>query len=120
MCATHVDAIFIPVLPTPPRMTEEEEAKLMRHVMEDSMSTYDERQWVGLETTMALCAAGNMAMPKLEPAVVVKEEVVDKSPLAAWKPRLMGQKWGWSTTASEMAYVLGVGPWAPTPLQVSV
>ena len=45
-------------------MTVEEEARLTQHVMEDSMNTHDERQWPGLEETMALSAAGDVAIPE--------------------------------------------------------
>ncbi|KAE8795131.1 rRNA N-glycosidase [Hordeum vulgare] len=79
-----------PSSPPPPLMTEEEEAEFMRHVMEDSMNTHDERQWVGLETAFALSTAGDVIIPELDLAAVVKEEVVDESPLAAWNPQLLG------------------------------
>ncbi|KAE8794827.1 hypothetical protein D1007_30381 [Hordeum vulgare] len=65
--------------PPPPRMTEEEEARLMQRVMEDSMTTHDERQWSGLDRTMALSAAGDVAIP--EP---MKEEVVAVFPPNWW------------------------------------
>ncbi|KAE8792789.1 rRNA N-glycosidase [Hordeum vulgare] len=61
-----------PTPPPPPPMTEEEEAELMRCVMEDSMNTEDERQWEGLETLLALCAAGDAAIQELEMVAVVK------------------------------------------------
>ena len=46
-------------------MTAEEEAQLMARVMEDSMHTHDERQWSGLEETMALSTAGDVAIPEM-------------------------------------------------------
>ncbi|KAE8800086.1 histone-lysine n-methyltransferase atxr3 [Hordeum vulgare] len=93
----------------------EEEAELIRRVMEDSMNTHDEHQWVVLETTLALYAADDVAIPELEQTVVVKEEVMDEPPLATWNPQLVGQQWGWSNTTAEMANVLGVGPWSAMP-----
>ncbi|KAE8816575.1 ADP-ribosylation factor-related protein 1 [Hordeum vulgare] len=76
-----------PSPPSSPPTTEEEEAKLMRRVMEDSMNTHNEHQWERLETALALFAAGDVTIPKLEMAVVVKEEVqeevVEESPLVA-------------------------------------
>ncbi|XBI47538.1 hypothetical protein VPH35_111466 [Triticum aestivum] len=51
--------------PPPPRMTAEEEARLLQRVMDDSMNTHDERQWDGLEEAMALSAAGDVAFPEL-------------------------------------------------------
>ncbi|KAE8770890.1 hypothetical protein D1007_57265 [Hordeum vulgare] len=98
-------------------MTEEVEAELMRFVMEDSISTHNERQWVGLKMALTLSATGDVAIPELKQAAVVKEEVqeevMDEPPLAAWNPQLVGQQWDWSTTTSEMADTIGVGPWAP-------
>ncbi|KAE8813503.1 rRNA N-glycosidase [Hordeum vulgare] len=71
-------------------MTKEEEARLVQRVMEDSMNTYDERQWVGLEEMLALSVAGDMAILELEMAdaiedqpVAVKEEVHEEQPVAA-------------------------------------
>ncbi|KAE8776517.1 ADP-ribosylation factor-related protein 1 [Hordeum vulgare] len=72
-----------PSPPPPPRMTEKEEARLMQHVMEDSMMTHDECQWPGLDRAMAFSAAGDVAIPlQLE-----GEEV------AAFPTNLMGQQW---------------------------
>ncbi|KAE8816938.1 rRNA N-glycosidase [Hordeum vulgare] len=61
-----------PSPPPSPRMTEEEEARLIQRVMEDSMTTHDERQWSGLDRTMALSAIGDVAIS--EP--MEEEEVV--------------------------------------------
>ncbi|KAE8821896.1 rRNA N-glycosidase [Hordeum vulgare] len=54
-----------PSQPPPPPMIEEE-AELMRRVRKDSMNTHDERQWVGLETLLALSAADDMAILEME------------------------------------------------------
>ncbi|KAE8821696.1 peroxiredoxin-2F, mitochondrial [Hordeum vulgare] len=51
--------------------------------MEDSMNTYDERQWVGLEEMMTLFAAGDVAIPEEQP-MVVKEELREEQPVAAF------------------------------------
>lgn len=67
---------------------------------------------MGLETSLAISATGGVAIPKLEQPIVVKEEVVDEPPLAAWNPQLVGQQWAWSTTTPKMAEELGVGPWS--------
>ncbi|KAE8772380.1 hypothetical protein D1007_55587 [Hordeum vulgare] len=83
--------------PPPPPMTEEEEARLVQRGMEDSMNTHDERQWVGLKEMMAHSAAGDVAIPE------VKEEVHEEQPLVAFPPDLVGQRWTWSCTATEMA-----------------
>ncbi|KAE8797332.1 hypothetical protein D1007_27584 [Hordeum vulgare] len=108
-----------PSPPPPPPMTQEEEADLMRRVMEGSMNTHEERQWVGLETTLALSPAGDVAIRELEQAAVVKEEVkeevVDEPPLAAWNPQLLGHQWGWWATMPKMADTLGVMPWSTPP-----
>ncbi|KAE8814845.1 ADP-ribosylation factor-related protein 1 [Hordeum vulgare] len=80
-------------------------ARLMQRVMEDSMTTHDERQWPGLDRAMALCAAGDVAIP--EP--MEKEEEV-----AAFPPELVGTSWGWSCTASEMAHAVGAVNWCLT------
>uniref|UniRef100_A0A8I6WIC3 Uncharacterized protein n=1 Tax=Hordeum vulgare subsp. vulgare TaxID=112509 RepID=A0A8I6WIC3_HORVV len=98
-------------------MTEEEEARLVQLIMEDSMNTYDERQWVGLEEMMALSAAGDVAIPELEmaAAVTVKEEVHEEQRVVAFPPNLVGQRWTWSCTATEMAQGVGAEPWCPTP-----
>ncbi|SPT16264.1 unnamed protein product [Triticum aestivum] len=101
-----------PSPPPPPRMTEEEEACLVARVMEDSMRTHDELQWEGLEEMLARSAAGEVAIPELE--MVAKEEVVEEPPVAAFHPALVGQGWGWSCTAPEMADAVGVN-WCPTP-----
>ncbi|XBI85596.1 hypothetical protein VPH35_093722 [Triticum aestivum] len=101
-----------PSPPPPPRMTVEEEARLLQRVMDDSMNTHDERQWDGLEEAMALSAAGDVAFPELQMAAV-KEEAMEEDPLAAFQ-QLLGQGWGWSCTAPEMAAGVGVN-WCPTP-----
>ena len=78
----------------------------MQRVMEDSMNTHDGRQWEGLEEMMALSAAGDVAIPELE--MMAKEEVMEEPPVATFHPGLVGQGWGWSCTALEMAAGLGV------------
>uniref|UniRef100_A0A8I7B1J7 Uncharacterized protein n=1 Tax=Hordeum vulgare subsp. vulgare TaxID=112509 RepID=A0A8I7B1J7_HORVV len=94
-----------PSPPPPPRITEEEEARLMQRVMKDSMATHDERQWPGLDRTMALSAVVDVAIPK-----PMEEEEV-----AAFPPELVGASWGWSCTAPEMAHAVGAVNWCPTP-----
>uniref|UniRef100_A0A8I6Y8R9 Uncharacterized protein n=1 Tax=Hordeum vulgare subsp. vulgare TaxID=112509 RepID=A0A8I6Y8R9_HORVV len=96
-------------------MTEEGEVRLVQCVMEDFMNTYDERQWAGLEEMMALSAAGDVAIPELEMTdavkeqpVTVKEEVHEEQPVATFHPNLVGQRWTWLCTVTEMAE--GVGP----------
>ena len=84
----------------------------MARVMEDSMHTHDERQWPGLEETMALSAAGDVAIPELQ--MLPKEEVTEEPPVAAFHPGLVGQRWSWSCTAEQMAAAVG-GNWWPTP-----
>ncbi|KAE8770550.1 hypothetical protein D1007_57671 [Hordeum vulgare] len=91
-----------PSPPSPPRMTAQEEARLMQRVMKDSMITHDERQWSGLEDVMALSAAGDVAIPEL----MEEEEVMEDAPVAAFPPDLMSQQWSWSCTASEMAHAV--------------
>ncbi|KAE8801113.1 ADP-ribosylation factor-related protein 1 [Hordeum vulgare] len=95
----------------PPRMTAQEEARLMQRVMEDSIITHDERQWPGLEDTMAFSAASDVAILELMEA----EEVMEDAPVAAFHPDLVGQQWSWSCTAPEMAHVVGGVNWCPTP-----
>ncbi|KAE8810256.1 hypothetical protein D1007_12982 [Hordeum vulgare] len=92
-------------------MITQEEAHLIQRVMEDSMMTHDERQWPGLEDAMALCAAGDVAIPEHMEA----EEVMEDAPVAAFPPNLVGQQWSWSCTASEMARAVGGVNWCPTP-----
>ncbi|KAE8818321.1 rRNA N-glycosidase [Hordeum vulgare] len=79
-----------PSPPPPPPNTKEEEAELMKRVMEDSMSTHDDRQWVDLEKALALSAFNDVAILMLEQTIMVKEEipeeVVDELPLAVWNP----------------------------------
>ncbi|KAE8811431.1 hypothetical protein D1007_11816 [Hordeum vulgare] len=84
-------------------MTAQEEARLMQRVMEDSMMTHDERQWLGLEDAMTLSAAGDIAIPEM----VKEEEVLEDAQVAAFPPDLMDQQWSWSCTAPEMAQVVG-------------
>ena len=95
-------------------MTTEEEARLLQRVMDDSMNTHDERQWDGLEEAMALSAAGDVAFPELQLAAFTgePEEPEEEAPSAF--EQLVGQGWGWSCTAPEMAAGLGVN-WCPTP-----
>ena len=78
----------------------------MQRVMEDSMNTHDERQWDGLEEAMALSAAGDVAFPELQLAAVM-EEPMEEDPPAAFQ-QLLGQGWGWSCTAPEMAAGVGM------------
>ena len=92
-------------------MSAEEEARLLKRVMDDSMYTHDERQWDGLEEAMALSAAGDVAFPELQMVAVEDERRED--PPAAFQ-QLLGQGWGWSCTAPEMAAGVGVN-WCPTP-----
>ncbi|KAE8812376.1 hypothetical protein D1007_10741 [Hordeum vulgare] len=107
-----------PSPPPPPPMTEEEEAELMCRVMEDSMNTHNERQWVSLETALAHSATDDVAIPELEQAAMVKEEVkeeeVNEPPLYAWTPQLLGRQWDWPATTPKVANTLGVGPWLAT------
>ncbi|KAE8784617.1 hypothetical protein D1007_41790 [Hordeum vulgare] len=65
---------------------------------------------VGLEEMMALSAAGDVAIPELEMAdaveeqpVAVKEELHEEQPVAAFHTNLVGQRWTWSCTTTEMA-----------------
>ncbi|KAE8790121.1 hypothetical protein D1007_35638 [Hordeum vulgare] len=83
----------------------------MQCVMEDSVMTHDERQWPGLEDVMALCAAGDIAIPEL----MKEEEVMEEAPVAAFPPDLVGQQLSWSCTALEMAHAVGGMNWGPTP-----
>ncbi|KAI5005065.1 hypothetical protein ZWY2020_032308 [Hordeum vulgare] len=94
-----------PSPPPPSRMTEEEEARLMQHVMEDSMMTHDERQSPGLDRAMALYAAGDVAIP---------EHMEEEEEVAAFPPDLVGVSWSWSCTASKMAQAVGAVNWCPT------
>ncbi|KAE8768818.1 ADP-ribosylation factor-related protein 1 [Hordeum vulgare] len=90
--------------PPLPRM-EEEEARLMQHVMEDSMMTHDERQWPGLDRVMALSAVGDVAIP----------EQMGEEEVAAFPRDLVGQQWSWSCTVPEMAQAVGGVNCCPTP-----
>ncbi|KAE8803876.1 hypothetical protein D1007_20236 [Hordeum vulgare] len=95
-------------------MIEQEEARLVQHVMEDSMNTYDERQWVGLEEMMALFAGGDVAIPE-EQHLAVKEEVHEEQLVAAFPRELVDQCSTWSCTTTEMDQGVGVKPWCLTP-----
>ncbi|KAE8776889.1 hypothetical protein D1007_50382 [Hordeum vulgare] len=86
-------------------MTEEEEARLMQRVMEDSMMTHDERQWPGLDRAIALSAAGEVTI----------SEQMEEEEVAAFPPNLVGASWSWSCTAPEMARAVGAVNWCPTP-----
>ncbi|KAE8816574.1 histone-lysine n-methyltransferase atxr3 [Hordeum vulgare] len=92
-------------------MTAQEEARLMQHVMEDSMITHDERQWPGQEDAMTFSAAGDVAIPELMEAEAVMEDAL----VAAFHPDLVGQQWSWSCTALEMAHAVGGVNSCPTP-----
>ena len=88
----------------------------MQRVMEDSVTTHDKRQWDGLEEAMALSAAGDVAFSELQMAALTeerREDVMEEEPSAAFQ-QLLGQGWGWSCTAPEMAAGVGVN-WCPTP-----
>ncbi|KAE8811852.1 hypothetical protein D1007_11270 [Hordeum vulgare] len=91
--------------PPPPRMTGEEEARLMQRVREDSMTTHDERQRPGLDRAMALSRAGDVAIP----------EQMEEEEVATFPPELVGASWGWPCTAPEMAQAVGTVNWCPTP-----
>ncbi|KAE8816936.1 ADP-ribosylation factor-related protein 1 [Hordeum vulgare] len=82
-----------PSPPPPPRMTEEEEARLMQRIMEDSMTTHNERQFLGLDRAMDLSAACDVTIP----------EPMEEDEVATFPPELVGASWGWSCTAPEMA-----------------
>ncbi|KAE8816834.1 hypothetical protein D1007_05578 [Hordeum vulgare] len=82
--------------------------------MEGSMNMYDERKWMGLEEMIALSATRDVAIPE-EQLVVVKEEVNQEHPVVAFPPELVGQRWTWSCTTTEMAHGVGTEPWCPTP-----
>ncbi|KAE8803831.1 hypothetical protein D1007_20351 [Hordeum vulgare] len=67
-------------------------------------------EWLGLEDTLALSTAGDVAIPEEQP-VAVKEEV---QPVVAFPTELVGQLWTWSRTATKMSQGVVV-PWCPTP-----
>ena len=93
-------------------------ACLVQRVMEDSMRTYDERQWDGLEEAMAVSAAGDVAFPELQMAALTeerREDAMEEEPAAAFQ-QLVGAGWAWSCTAPKMAASLGVD-WRATPPQ---
>ncbi|KAE8766851.1 hypothetical protein D1007_61870 [Hordeum vulgare] len=53
------------------------------------------RQWVGLDTMLALSTAGEVAVLELEMMDAkeeVKEEVVEEQPVAVFDPSLVGQR----------------------------
>ena len=80
------------------------------------MNTHDERQWNGLEKAMTLSAAGDVAFLELQMAALTeerREDAMEEEPPAAFQ-ELLGQGWGWSCTAPEMAAGVGVN-WCPTP-----
>ena len=85
----------------------------MQRVMDDSMSTHDERQCSGLEETMALSGSGDVAIPELD--MVAAKEAMEDAPVAAFHPDQVGQQWSWSCTAPEMANAVGGVNWCPTP-----
>ncbi|KAE8775886.1 hypothetical protein D1007_51607 [Hordeum vulgare] len=88
-CVTSTPSLSpSPSPPPPPRMTEEEEAWLIQRVMKDSMSMYDEHEWVGLEDALALFAADDVAIPEEQP-VAVKQEVHEVP--GAFPHELVGQ-----------------------------
>ncbi|KAE8799522.1 hypothetical protein D1007_25104 [Hordeum vulgare] len=64
----------------------------MRRVMEDSVVTHDECQWVALETQLPLFAISNVAIPELEMAVTeeVHEEVIEECAHRHVKPTTGG------------------------------
>ncbi|KAE8802687.1 hypothetical protein D1007_21511 [Hordeum vulgare] len=85
-------------------MTEEEEARLMQLVMEDSMMTHDECQWPGLDRAMALSAAGDVAIP----------EQMGEEEVAAF----LGIWWasnGAGRARRRMAHAVGGVNWCPMP-----
>ncbi|KAE8778143.1 ADP-ribosylation factor-related protein 1 [Hordeum vulgare] len=106
-----------PSPPPPPRMTEEEEARLVQRVMEDSMNTYDEREWVGPEEMMTLSADGDMAIPAKQPVTV--KEVHEEQPVDAFPLNLVAERSPWSCTTTEMAEGVRAEPWCPKPLRSS-
>ncbi|KAE8770069.1 hypothetical protein D1007_58258 [Hordeum vulgare] len=106
----------MPSSPSPSPMTEEEEAHLIQRVLEDSKNTHDERQWMGLDTMLTLSAAGDVAVLEVK-MTNVKEEVLEEYPAASFHPGLVGQRWSWSCTTTDMADAVGVGFWCPTPLR---
>ena len=64
---------------------------------------------------MALSAAGDVAFPELQLAAVTAaatEEPMEEDPPAF--EQLLGQGWGWSCTAPELAAAVGVN-WCITP-----
>jgi hypothetical protein len=96
-------------------MTSEEEAKLMRQVMEDSVRTHDERQLQGLEEMMALSASGDVTFLELDAFVKeAMENVLPEAP-TGWNPALVGQSWSWTETVPCTPEV-DVDPWSPSPL----
>ncbi|KAE8785449.1 hypothetical protein D1007_40796 [Hordeum vulgare] len=62
----HAHVVALPVSVTTSTSSHDggEEARLMQHVMEDSMTTHDEPQWPGLDRAMALSAADDVAIPE--------------------------------------------------------
>ena len=83
------------------------------------MATHDERQWDGLQTALALFAAGDVAISELDLSQeeVQEEEVMEELPVTMWNPYQVGvgQRSSWSCTTPGMADTAGVGPWSATP-----
>ncbi|KAE8784739.1 hypothetical protein D1007_41631 [Hordeum vulgare] len=63
---------------------------------------------------MALSAANDVTIPEEQP-VAVKEEVHEEQPVAAFPLELVGQRWTWSCTATEMTQGVGADAWCPMP-----
>ncbi|KAE8794375.1 histone-lysine n-methyltransferase atxr3 [Hordeum vulgare] len=61
---------------------------------------------------LALYAAGDVVVPELK-MMDVKEEVKEEKPVAAFHPGLVGQRWSWSCTTTDMADAMGAGSWCP-------
>ncbi|KAE8809824.1 rRNA N-glycosidase [Hordeum vulgare] len=75
-------------------MTQEEEVQLIQCLLEESKDTHDERQWVGLDTMLALSAGGDVAVPELEMMDVkeeMKEEVLEDQIVTVFHLGLVGQ-----------------------------
>ena len=56
---------------------------------------------------IALSAAGDVDVLELEMREEVREEVLEEQPVAALHPGLVGQRWSWSCTTTNMADVVG-------------
>ncbi|KAE8801185.1 histone-lysine n-methyltransferase atxr3 [Hordeum vulgare] len=71
-----------------------------------------------LDTILPLCVAGDVAVPELEMMNVkeeVKEEVLEEQPVPASHLGLVGQRWSWLCTATDMADAVGAGSWYHAP-----